>query len=97
MVWHTVWFKFNEGVTDTQKQEMLDGLNDLPDGIDAIQTLACGEDFAGRAPGYEIGLVVTFSDRHGLEEYGPHPYHQNFVAKFKPLWDSVLALDFETH
>ena len=96
MVWHTVWFKFNEGVTDTQKQEMLDGLNDLPDGIDAIQTLACGEDFAGRAPGYEVGLVVTFADRYGLEEYGPHPYHQNFVAKFKPLWENVLALDFET-
>jgi len=96
MVWHTVWFKFNEGVTDEQKQEMLDGLNDLPDSIDAIQTLACGEDFAGRAPGYEVGLVVTFETRAGLEEYGPHPYHQNFVAKFKPLWADVLALDFET-
>ena len=96
MVWHTVWFKFKENVNDEQKQEMLDGLNELPNSIDAIQTLACGEDFAGRAPGYEIGLVVTFSDRAGLEEYGPHPYHQNFMAKFKPLWDSVLALDFET-
>ena len=40
MVWHTVWFKFKEGVTDVQKQEMLDGLNDLPESIDAIQTRA---------------------------------------------------------
>lgn len=95
MVWHTVWFKFNEGVTDEQKTEMLNALNELPDAIESIKTLACGEDFCGRAQGYQVGLVVTFDDRYGLEEYGPHPYHQNFIARFKPLWESVMALDFE--
>jgi hypothetical protein len=95
MIWHTVWFKFKDDVTDKQKVEMLDALNALPEGIEAIQTLACGEDFCGRAPGYEIGLIVTFADRYGLEEYGPHPYHQNFLARFGPLWDNVMALDFE--
>ena len=95
MVWHTVWFKFNEGVTNEQKTDMLNALNELPDAIESIQTLACGEDFCGRSQGYHVGLVVTFNDRYALDEYGPHPYHQNFIARFKPLWESVIALDFE--
>lgn len=95
MVWHTVWFKLKEGVTNEQKNEMLNALNELTDGIESIRTLACGEDFCGRSQGYQIGLVVTFDDRQGLDEYGPHPYHQNFIARFKPLWEDVMALDFE--
>jgi hypothetical protein len=95
MIWHTVWFKLKDGVTDEQKQEMLDALDALPSQIEEISSLACGEDFCGRSQGFHIGLVVSFATRADLEAYAPHPFHQNFIARFKPLWEDVAALDFE--
>lgn len=95
MVWHTVWFKLKDGTTEEQKQEMMDGLDELATQIEEISTLACGEDFSGRSKGFDIGLVVSFANREGLEIYGPHPFHQNFVAKYKPIWEEVIALDFD--
>lgn len=95
MIWHTVWFKLKDDVTEEQKQEMIDALDALPHQIEEISSLACGEDFCGRAQGFQIGLVVSFATRGDLEAYSPHPFHQNFVTRFKPLWDDVMALDFE--
>lgn len=96
MVWHMVWFQFNDDVTETQKQQMVDGLNALPSKINEIQTLACGEDFSGRSQGYHVGLVSSFASRADLEIYSPHPDHRAFVERFKPLWKSVMAFDFES-
>ena len=95
MVEHMVLFKLKENVSDEEKQAMLSGLRALPGAIHSIQHLGSGEDFSGRSKGYHIGLIVQFATRQDLEEYGPHPAHQAFVAQFKPLWDDVLALDFE--
>jgi hypothetical protein len=95
MIWHTVWFKLKADVSEEQKQEMIDALDDLPSQIEEISSLACGEDFCGRSQGYQVGLVVSFARREDLEAYSPHPIHQNFVARYKPLWESVMALDFE--
>lgn len=96
MVEHLVWFKMKEGVSDEQKQAMKEALRALPAKIESIEHLAVGEDFSGRSQGYEMGLVVRFSSRQALEEYGPHPDHVLFAESFKELWDDVKALDFET-
>ncbi|MBV9468924.1 MAG: Dabb family protein [Abitibacteriaceae bacterium] len=95
MVEHLVWFKLKEGVTEEQQQAMLNALRALKEQIDGIEHIACGEDFSGRSNGYQIGLVVQFTSRQALDQYQPHPIHQAFVSEFKPLWDSVQALDFE--
>lgn len=96
MVEHLVWFKLKEGVTEEQKQAMMQALRALPATIEGIEHLACGEDFSGRSEGYGIGLVVRFVSREALESYGPHPDHAAFGQSFKALWDDVKALDFET-
>ncbi len=96
MIEHLVWFKLKESVTEEQKQQMLDALRALRGQIEGIEHLACGVDFSGRSKGYEIGLAVRFSSRAALEEYGPHPAHKAFGEGFSPLWDDVMALDFET-
>lgn len=95
MIVHLVWFKLKTEVTPEQKQEMLQGLRELPQKIGCIEWLGCGEDFSGRSEGFHIGLAVTFRSRADLESYGPHAEHQAFVENFKPLWDEVRALDFE--
>ncbi len=96
MVEHMVLFKLHEGVSEADKQAMLEGLRALPGQIVGIEHLACGEDFSGRSQGYHIGLIVRFASRDFLEQYGPHPAHQEFVTRFKSLWADVLALDFES-
>ena len=96
MVEHLVWFKLKEGVSNEQKQAMMQALRGLPSKIEGIEHLACGEDFSGRSQGYEIGLVVRFVSRKALEVYGPHPDHAAFSQGFSDLWDDVKALDFET-
>jgi hypothetical protein len=96
MVEHLVFFKLKEGVSEEDKAALMDGLRALPEQIDEIQHLACGLDFSGRSKGYEIGLVVRFENRQGLEIYQPHPAHLAFVEGFRHLWTDVMALDFET-
>jgi Stress responsive A/B Barrel Domain len=95
MVEHLVWFKLKDDVTDEQKQAMVAGLRALRGQIEGIEHLACGEDFSGRSKGYQIGLIVRLTSRAALEAYGPHPLHQAFIQRFKPLWEDVMALDFE--
>jgi hypothetical protein len=95
MIEHLVWFKLKDGVTDEQKNAMLQTLRALKNQIDGIEHLACGEDFSGRSKGFQIGLIVRFSSREALELYGPHPAHKAFGDNFRELWDEVMALDFE--
>ncbi len=96
MVEHLVWFKLKSGVTQDEKNAMLQALRDLKGNVPNILHLACGEDFSGRSRGFEIGLIVRFPDKKSLEAYGPHPDHAAFGEKFRHLWDDVQALDFET-
>ena len=96
MVEHLVWFKLKEGVAKSDSDAMRQALRELKDAIPGIEHLACGEDFSGRSAGYQIGLVVRFTSRAALEEYGPHPTHAAFGEKFRHLWEDVRALDFET-
>jgi len=95
MIEHLVWFKLRESATPEEQTAMLQALRALPGQIQGIQHLACGYDFSGRSNGYQIGLVVRFTNREALDLYQPHPLHQAFVEKFKPLWEDVKALDFE--
>ena len=95
MVEHLVFFKLKEGVSEDDKSAMLTALRALPEAIPEIRYLACGTDFSGRAQGFQVGLIVRFDDRAGLEAYGPHPQHKAFGEKFRHLWDDVMALDFE--
>jgi len=96
MVWHMVWFKLKDETTEEQKQSLMAGLRALPAEVKSIDQLAVGEDFSGRSQGFHVGLVVSFSSRAGLEEYGPHPFHQQFVETNKQYWSEVIAFDFET-
>ena len=95
MIEHLVWFKLKPEVTSEQTRDLLEGLRALPAQIPGILHLACGEDFSGRSQGYQVGLVVRFESREALANYGPHPAHETFIATFRPLWESVMALDFE--
>lgn len=95
MVEHTVWFKMADGTGKPEREQLMAALRALKAQIAEIESLAVGEDFSGRSRGFEVGLVVRFKDRAGLEIYGPHPIHKKFIEGHKHLWSEVQALDFE--
>jgi hypothetical protein len=43
---------------------------------------------------YDVGLCVVFEDRAGHDFYQTHPLHLEFIAKHKPNWERIRAMDF---
>ena len=44
--------------------------------------------------GYTLGLRVTFEDKAALDQYGPHPVHQQFVKLLDGIIESVIVMDY---
>ena len=95
MIYHLVWFKLKEGISDEEKAQLKAALEGMIPEIPEILELACGEDFSGRSRGYEWGLAVRFASREAGQIYDKHPKHQAFIQSCKHLWTDVQALDFE--
>ncbi|WP_311315544.1 Dabb family protein [Metabacillus litoralis] len=52
--------------------------------------------FSDRSKGFEVGLTVRFNNRASLENYGPHPAHQEVVAYLKEIgMEDSIFVDFE--
>jgi hypothetical protein len=96
MVEHIVLIKFSSKTTNEQKEELIRRTLRLKDIIPGILDIQQGMNFSHRSQGYEVGLTVRFEDRTSLENYGPHPAHQEIVHYLKEIGveDSIIV-DFE--
>ena len=96
MVEHIVLFKVKEGTPIDAVTAMTDGLGELKNRVPGILDLSVGTNFSDRSKGFTHGLVVRFRDRASLNEYIPHPAHQEVVqGLIRPIVDDVLAVDYE--
>lgn len=96
MVEHIVLVKFSQETTDEQKEELIRRTLKLKNIIPGIVDIQQGINFSSRSKGYEVGLTVRFKDRKSLENYGPHPAHQEIVAYLKQIGlEDSLIVDFE--
>jgi lysophospholipase L1-like esterase len=95
---HVVLFKFKEGVTAPQVQEVVVAFSALPGRISEIQAFEWGTDVSveNKADGFTHCFLVTFRDEKGRETYLPHPAHQEFVKLVGPRIDKVLVFDYWT-
>ncbi len=96
MVEHIVLLKFSPETTDEQKEELIRRTLLLKEIIPGIVDIQQGMNFSNRSQGYEVGLTVRFKDRASLENYGPHPAHQETVSYLKDIGveDSIIV-DFD--
>ncbi|WP_101844696.1 Dabb family protein [Halobacillus sp. Marseille-P3879] len=96
MIEHIVLVKFSHETTTEQKQELIRRTLRLKNIIPGIVDIQQGINFSSRSQGYDVGLTVRFKDRDSLENYGPHPAHQEIVSYLKNigLEDSIIV-DFE--
>ncbi len=93
---HVVLFKFKDGTTREQIQEVVDAFRALKTKIDAIQDFEYGTDVSveNKSEGFTHCFFVTFRDEQGRDAYLPHPAHKAFGALVRPRLDKVLVVDY---
>ncbi|MFC4766221.1 Dabb family protein [Effusibacillus consociatus] len=97
MIEHIVILKFSPETTTEQKDQVIQKLKDLKQQIPGILDLQCNYNFCPRSQGFEIGLTVRFESKQALEEYGPHPKHQEAVSYMREVakLSDIIVVDFE--
>ena len=94
MVIHTFAFRWKPGVTEEQRQRVVDAIRGFQGRIPGLMETWVGVNFSPRSQGYELGGVIQFADRAALEAYGGHPAHQELLRWLMPLIEAV-EVDFE--
>ena len=96
LVEHIVIIKLSEGVKKEEKEELIRRTYDLKEKIPGIIDLQQGINFSTRSQGFEIGLTVRFESREALENYGPHPQHQEIVSYLQKIGlEDIIIIDFD--
>ena len=95
---HVVLFKFKDGTSPQQVQEVVDAFRALKDKVDAIVDFEYGTDVSteNKTQGFTHCFFVTFKDEKGRDAYLPHPAHKAFGALVGPRLDKVLVVDYWT-
>ncbi|MFA1549936.1 Dabb family protein [Actinomadura chokoriensis] len=94
---HVVMFKWAEGTTTGQQDEVAAKLGQLPGRIPEIGTYSIGVD-AGVNPGaYDFVVVADFADRDAYLVYRDHPAHRAMIEEFiAPIVAERAAIQYET-
>ncbi len=95
MITHVVFFKFKTETTESEIQQLADGLGALPQIIEEIREFRFGADVIHSERSYDFGLVSSFDDLDALQRYQVHPEHQKVIAQVKAIASGVVAVDFE--
>ncbi|MEZ5952472.1 MAG: Dabb family protein [Planctomycetaceae bacterium] len=95
---HIVLFKFKEDASAEQIQEIVSAFKQLSNEINTIVAFEHGTDVSPEklSKGFTHCFQVTFRTREDLEAYLPHPSHQAFTMKLKPILADVLVVDYWT-
>ena len=93
---HVVLFKFKPEASPAQVKEIEQAFAALPAKIDSITGYEWGpsESVEKLNDGFTHCFLVTFKDKAGLEAYLPHPAHQEFGAKLRPILEKALVFDY---
>jgi len=75
MIRHVALFRWAEGVTPAQVDEIVEALEALPAQIPTIRSYVVGPDL-GLGPGrWDFAVFATFDDAEGYQAYMDHPAH----------------------
>jgi len=93
---HVVLFKFKEDATAEQIDGIVTAFGQLEKEIDTIIGYEHGTDISPEklAKGFTHCFLVTFKSDEDLKAYLPHPAHQAFTQKLKPILADVLVVDY---
>ena len=95
---HVVLFKFKDGTSAQQVEEVVSAFKALKGKIDEIVDFEYGTDVSveNRSQGFTHCFLATFRDAKGRDTYLNHPAHTAFGGLVGPRLDKVLVVDFWT-
>jgi hypothetical protein len=84
-VLHLAMIKWNPGVSDAQKQQVLDGVKDMAAKIPGIKNVWIkGERLQPRGE-FTSAFAIEFKDRDAADTYAESPLHATWEAQYVPL------------
>ena len=93
---HTVFFWYNEGVSEEDKKQFMEGLRSLST-IESVRKFYIGP--PAMTPrevvdnSYQMALVVHFDDVAGHDLYQEAQIHLDFIEASKHVWKKVQVYD----
>lgn len=100
MVLHTVHFWLKEKVSEEQKNQFLQGIDDFLSAVEEVQRAEYG--VSAKTPArdvvdhsFDMSMFVLFNTVADHNVYQTHPAHNVFVESFKDLWEKVQVRDSE--
>lgn len=95
---HVVLFKFKDGTTQENIQEVLDAFSALPSKIPQIHSYEWGLNNSpeGLEKGFTHCFFLTFKSEADRAIYLPHPDHKAFGGVLSPYLADVLVVDYWT-
>jgi hypothetical protein len=94
MLTHMVCFKYKADVSEETRKDHRQQLAGLR-WLNGVVDLKVGADVVRSGRSFDTGLIVTFNDRVGLEEYAKDPVHVPVAQIGVSLCDQIVAVDFE--
>jgi hypothetical protein len=93
---HLVLIKLKPGITrnDPRVRAFQTQFAALERKVKGITRFEHGWNTTDRPIAYDYGISIAFATRADLDAYGPHPAHQDAVAKLRDVADWVIC-DFE--
>ncbi|KAG1114135.1 hypothetical protein G6F42_014273 [Rhizopus arrhizus] len=92
---HIVIVKLKPDITEEVKKYAIKDVLALKDTIPQITVASAGKNFTDRGKGYEYGWVIEIEKKEDLPVYANHQSHLDFLTKYKPTFEDVLAFDYE--
>ena len=94
---HVVMFKWAEGTTTGQQDEVAAKLGELPGTIPEIGAWSMGVNAGVSPEGYDFVVVADFADRDAYLVYRDHPAHRGVVDAFiTPIAARRAFIQYET-
>ena len=93
MIKHIVFFKLPQDFT--QKDLLVEKLNNLKDQIDFIRGLEVGVNFMDSDRAFDISLTVVLDSKEALSSYATHPNHLPVVDFIKSNGIETKVVDYE--
>ena len=95
---HVVLFKFKDGTSEEQVEQIERAFCALQDKIDSIFDFEWGTDVSveNLQQGFTHCFVATFLSEADRAAYLPHPDHKAFGKLLGPHLDKVLVIDYWT-
>lgn len=99
MLQHTVYFYLNENVTEEEKQQFEEGLEEL---LSIEEVFKAEMGVPGSTPEREVtdntfgySIFTWFETMEDYNIYAEHPVHMDFIDTYQHLWADVKVYDSE--